>query len=173
MRPLHLTSRWRGRPSLSLPAHFSSYVEHSKLMKVLATTAFFLIILCGVAGCQSQKLDGPHRINSSLPKGYIEFPKYSTEYDEPPVFLKGKSPLFPFSAYVTRKTESKGSATIAFTISVKGRVEDIEVLEATHPQYAAAVIHNLKNWRFEPAKKNGSPVPYRMKFKWDLEYIEF
>lgn len=45
-----------------------------------------------------------------------------------------------------------------------GRAEDARMLQPTHPVYDVALIAATSSWRFEPARRNGDPVKYRLTF---------
>jgi TonB family protein len=57
----------------------------------------------------------------------------------------------------------KGSAVVEFTIGEDGRTHGIQVVKNTHPEFGAAVTAAVSQWQFVPAKRNGSPVPQKMR----------
>lgn len=72
--------------------------------------------------------------------------------ETPPIFISGKSPVYPVSQLVSHKG---GSATIVYTVGTDGRPRDFSVQSATDERYANHAIIALKDWVFEPATKDG------------------
>ena len=79
-------------------------------------------------------------------------------YDQPPVVTRSVPIAYP--GLRLQEGES-GSTRMAFTITEDGKVEDYDVIEASHPAFAGYVQKRLNQWRFKPAKKNGKPVAQR------------
>lgn len=53
-----------------------------------------------------------------------------------------------------------GSATIQVTVGADGRVERVGITQSLHPVYDAMLKDAAKSWRYEPARRNGTPVRY-------------
>ncbi len=51
-----------------------------------------------------------------------------------------------------------GIVTLRSTISDKGMVEDIEVLESPDESLTDAAVEAVEQWRFKPALCDGKPV---------------
>lgn len=47
---------------------------------------------------------------------------------------------------------------VEIAVSAKGIVEDVQVLRADAPGFAASVTETVMDWKFTPALKNGKPV---------------
>ena len=77
------------------------------------------------------------------------------ECDQPPTVLKRYPPQYPHLLGVNR---IEGDATFEFTINEEGKTEDLELVEATHSEFADATRRVLSKWRFTPAKLNGEPI---------------
>lgn len=84
------------------------------------------------------------------------------DFDEPPVFHSGKAPFFP-PTLALKRVES-GHATISFTVMREGRAVDPAIIDASHPQFAAGIMHVLPSWRFKPARLNAVAVDVRAAF---------
>jgi TonB family protein len=56
------------------------------------------------------------------------------------------------------KTGAKGQATIAFKVGRRGEVEDPAVTAASDPAFGDAALATIRQWRFLPQIKDGSPV---------------
>lgn len=84
---------------------------------------------------------------------------------EVPVALHRRSPLprFPQSL---KNTGVEGMARLGFVVDTLGRVEieTAQVIESTHPAFAAAVQATLSRLRFSPARVGGRPVRQLVEF---------
>jgi periplasmic protein TonB len=49
------------------------------------------------------------------------------------------------------------------TVNVDGSVSDVEVVEAGDAKFDAAAKAAVQQWRYIPGRKNGEPVPVRMR----------
>jgi TonB family protein len=76
--------------------------------------------------------------------------------DRGPIKLIAPLPLYP--AELQKSERIPGSASVAFTISADGKVENPNVVESSQPAFGEAALQTLKWWRFVPAVKNGRPV---------------
>lgn len=56
-----------------------------------------------------------------------------------------------------------GKVWIMFEVNTKGRVEGAVVWKSSDPIFERSALDAVKKWRFEPGKKNGEPVRFRMK----------
>lgn len=137
-------------------------------MTLLSATVLTFCIL--LAACTAPPNAEKYKVDQNLPDSHITFPDKTEVYDTPPEFVKGKAPKFPYAAWLKNQVPSRGFSELSYTIDTEGRVKDIKVIDATHAQFSAAVVHNLRNWRFVPAKKNGKPVEYSVRTRWDIEF---
>lgn len=67
----------------------------------------------------------------------------------------------------TARTRAKapGSAWIIFIVDRDGRVRDARVQRSTDTVFEAPALAAVKRWRFEPGKRNGEPVEFRVRQK--------
>ena len=78
--------------------------------------------------------------------------------DTPPRLVQGVAPVYPPAAVLA---EIEGSASVLFDLDADGRVVNAVVEEATHPAMGESALAALAQWRFEPARLQGRPVPLR------------
>lgn len=51
---------------------------------------------------------------------------------------------------------------VEFLVDAAGRPQDVRVLSATDTDFGLSVREVVKQWRFAPAKSNGTPVPMKV-----------
>lgn len=69
-----------------------------------------------------------------------------------PELVKGTIPPNPGSSAPNQRFH------ISLTVDSTGVPENLVVVEATDPKWAARALHELKSWRFVPASVNGQAV---------------
>lgn len=79
--------------------------------------------------------------------------------DEVPRALAQMAPLYPPEL---RRVGVDGEAVIAFVVGTHGRVVSVEIEQATDPAFGEAAAAAVRKWRFEPGKRHGAPVSFRM-----------
>ena len=77
------------------------------------------------------------------------------DYDAPPRPIKITKPQYPQEAFV-KKVE--GVVTVEILIDSTGRVVRARVIQSI-PMLDAAALQTVYQWLFQPAVKNGRPVP--------------
>ena len=55
------------------------------------------------------------------------------------------------------------TVNILFTVDESGRVENPIVQSSSDPLFEAPALAAIKQWKFEPGKRNGKPVRFRMR----------
>jgi TonB family protein len=79
----------------------------------------------------------------------------------PPVLLTGptaiRQDLPPWQATGTSRVEFSG--TIRVMISATGSVESAEMVEPVHPAYDPLLLAAARKWQYQPARRNGVPMP--------------
>lgn len=65
----------------------------------------------------------------------------------------------------TRQLREKapGTVYILFMVNQRGNVQNPIVQKTTHPIFAKPALAAVKQWKFEPGKRNGKPVRFRMR----------
>jgi TonB family protein len=75
-----------------------------------------------------------------------------------PVKLKGDSAPYPEKA---RRQHLQGTVAVSVTIDETGQVRDPQIVESAGAILDEAVLASLRDWRFEPARKDGVKVKLR------------
>lgn len=81
-------------------------------------------------------------------------------YDTPPKFVKGYAPFYPEGEARNRHL---GYAMAEFTVSANGTVNSVRILKATTLNFAEEAGYTVRDWHFDPALKDGRPVPVRVR----------
>lgn len=61
------------------------------------------------------------------------------------------------------RKKAPGTAYIIFIVDKRGRVENPIVQKSTDPAFERPALAAVKQWKFEPGKRNGAPVRFRMR----------
>lgn len=69
------------------------------------------------------------------------------------------APEYPFAL---RQAGIEGSVAVEFEVDTAGRVVTARALNGTTPEFAQAAVRAVLKWRFEPGRKDGRAVPFRM-----------
>jgi protein TonB len=69
------------------------------------------------------------------------------------------APVYPHSL---KNAGVEGAVTVVFVVDEKGYVSDVRVLDASHREFEEPTLRAVGKWRFEPGRKNGAPVRFRM-----------
>ena len=82
-----------------------------------------------------------------------------------PQIVYQEKPEYPFAA---KKFEKEGKVSLSLTIDEKGKLQKVEVLDATDQMFAASAVEAMKRSKFRPARRGGAPVacraPYTIRF---------
>ena len=79
---------------------------------------------------------------------------------EGPSFAYREIPEYPFAA---RRMGKEGRVILRITIDAKGRLDDVEVVEASDRIFVDAAVDSMKKSKFLPGKRSGVPCRYRCK----------
>jgi TonB family protein len=74
------------------------------------------------------------------------------QYDSPPIIKVVAPVVYPFNLL---QSDISGSAKVAVIVDPDGNVREVQILEATHPEFGFATRGMLESWKFEPATKEG------------------
>ncbi len=74
----------------------------------------------------------------------------------PPVVIQQKLPPWVPDP-VSRASEFRGAVRVQ--ISAEGKVTAAEILKSVHPAYDQLLLRSARAWLYEPAKKDGVPIP--------------
>lgn len=86
-------------------------------------------------------------------------------FDTAPEMKSVHLPVYP---YALRRDKVQGKARAGIVIAPSGRVANVHVLEASHPEFGRALQASLEGFRFVPAKLHGQPVQSIMTFSQDF-----
>lgn len=118
-----------------------------------------LLAVLLLAGCAGTR-EPTQRADRAMAPGSVVGPA-SVQWDTPARLLSGKSPAYPIGQFVTGKG---GYAEVAFTVAPDGTTRDIKVVDADQPAFGNHLALAVKDWRFEPARKDGQPVASPLSF---------
>lgn len=62
-----------------------------------------------------------------------------------------------------RRQKLDGTVYVLFMVDRAGRVESPLVQKSTNPAFEQAAVQAVRRWRFEPGKRNGEAVVFRMR----------
>lgn len=93
---------------------------------------------------------------SPLEMPSTEFTFELAEVDRPPRSVYRMPPFYPFTA---RRRGVEGRVVLKFIVKADGSVGTIEVVEASpRGVFEQAAVEAVKQWKFNPASKDGEPV---------------
>lgn len=61
------------------------------------------------------------------------------------------------------RKQAPGTVYIVFIVNKDGRVEQPKIQKSTASVFEKPALNAIKNWKFEPGKRNGDPVRFRMR----------
>ena len=76
----------------------------------------------------------------------------------PPRKISGGNPEYTEAA---RRAKVQGVVIMSVLIGEDGAVQDASVTASLRPDLDQASLDAVRQWRFQPATKNGSPIPFR------------
>jgi len=82
-----------------------------------------------------------------------------SDLDQRPRVIYQQSPTI--TAQMRRK--APGTVYIIFIVNKQGRVENPIIQQASDPVFERAALAAVKQWKFEPGKRNGEAVRFRMR----------
>lgn len=81
---------------------------------------------------------------------------------EPPLEVARRLPYWDPPGALARM-EFRGQLEVV--VSESGEVAEARLVQPVHPQYDSPLIDATTRWRFRPATRGGTPVPYRKTFE--------
>jgi TonB family protein len=81
--------------------------------------------------------------------------------DSLPLRLNVVAPIYPAEAKAHR---IQADVTLAVTVSSDGRTSEVAVVKSEGPEFDRAAIDAARAMTWEPARKSGVAVPYRLQF---------
>jgi protein TonB len=83
-----------------------------------------------------------------------------SDLDQKPRVVYQPAPIYP--PELARKN-MQGTVYILFIVDRAGRTRDLKVQKSTHPAFNGPALKAVKQWKFEPGKRKGQPVQFRMR----------
>lgn len=81
------------------------------------------------------------------------------DLDQKPRVVHQPGPVLDAAA----RRKAPGTVHILFVVDEQGRVENPVVQKSTDPVFERPALSAVRQWRFEPGKRNGKPVRFRMR----------
>jgi protein TonB len=75
---------------------------------------------------------------------------------------RAKAQLPPDYPYSMKQNGSSGTVLVEFAVDKSGRVTRAEALNYTDREFVEPALRAVRNWRFEPGRREGKAVPFRM-----------
>jgi len=79
--------------------------------------------------------------------------------DNPPSARFRAAPVYPFEA---KREGLRGEVLVEFTVNERGEVLSPRVVSSSSPVFEQATLRAVSKWIFEPGRKDGRPVRFRM-----------
>lgn len=83
----------------------------------------------------------------------------------PPVATRQVTPIHPPEL---KKSLVSGEVVLECLVDTAGRVQEIKVIEESHPGFAAAAEEALRQWEFMPGSIDGQTAPVRIRVPFDF-----
>ncbi|RMF75349.1 MAG: energy transducer TonB [Acidobacteria bacterium] len=82
------------------------------------------------------------------------------ELDQPPRPIFQRPPRYPPELLRARR---RGTVYVVFMVDPSGRVRNAKVQKSTDPAFEKPALEAVREWRFEPGKRDGQAVSFRMR----------
>jgi protein TonB len=83
-----------------------------------------------------------------------------SDLDQKPRVVYQPAPIYP--PELARKN-MQGTVYVLFIVDKTGRTRDLKVQKSTHPAFNSPALKAVKQWKFEPGKRKGKGVRFRMR----------
>ncbi|MEM9481110.1 MAG: energy transducer TonB [Verrucomicrobiota bacterium] len=80
--------------------------------------------------------------------------------EQPPRAVSQSAPRYPADLH---KKGITGVVRIEMTIDANGRVRNPEVVESTHPGFRQPALTAVRQWKYEPGLRGGTPAPFKVR----------
>ncbi|MGI8438308.1 MAG: energy transducer TonB [Chthoniobacterales bacterium] len=120
-----------------------------------------VIMVCAWLGRDAVAGEPPLiRPGQPYPPSALHWPASAPDYDIGPKLLRGNAPIYPITQAFAGNS---GEAVVSFPIGVDGAAHDIRVVSATYPYFGSHLAVAVRDWKFEPARKNGHAVAVKVR----------
>jgi protein TonB len=82
------------------------------------------------------------------------------DLDQKPRIVHQPAPEIPAAL---KRLKTKATVHVIFVVDEQGRVTQPSVQKSTHPALEAPALQAVSKWRFEPGKRKGTPVKFKMR----------
>jgi protein TonB len=82
------------------------------------------------------------------------------DLDQAPKVVSQPPPQYPASL---RSQKLRGTVHVLFMVDRNGRVVTPQVQKSTHAAFEKPALESVRQWRFEPGKRSGQAVQFRMR----------
>jgi len=113
------------------------------------------VVIIGVQGDPRGLADGISDAIGGLPKVVS-----ITDLDNTPRTRYQPAPTYPTRAKMDGLT---GTVEVSFVVNEFGEVRNVRVLTSSDPVFVEETLKAVARWRFEPGRKEGRPVAFRMR----------
>ncbi len=93
----------------------------------------------------------------------------SLRYDVSPKIRGVQIPVYP---YPQRRDNIRGKAAATMLIDPQGRVSAVKIRSADQPEFGLALTAALEGFTFDPALKDGKPVPHLLNFEQEFTAMQ-
>jgi len=80
----------------------------------------------------------------------------------PPRRISGTEPAYTPDA---RRAKVQGTVLLSALVGIDGSVQDVSVLRSLRSDLDESSMDAVRTWRFQPATKNGAPIPFQVKIE--------
>lgn len=146
-----------GSPSdpASIPPKLSEILSDSKFLRSAIGTKALLVTNPQTGEVQPDLLQDIKSAGLTDSIEFIALPKDSTG----PTLLERTPPKYPEKL---KRKKTPGSTRVLYIIGADGIVKGLYCVSASHPDFAQAAAIAISQWRFEPARVQGTAVPVVM-----------
>ena len=89
-------------------------------------------------------------------KEYTEMVKTDMDFLQPPNAIREVRPMYPEKC---KEKNIEGAVILQVGIDAKGNVINVKLLKGAHKNLDQAAVEALSQWKYQPVKKDGEPVP--------------
>ncbi len=111
----------------------------------------------GISGPGAGNLAGPNMSGSPV------FPP--SQLDGTPAAKVQLAPEYPFAL---KREGIAGTVVVEFDVDRTGQVTSAHVVRSSHREFEEPTLRAVRKWRFEPGRRNGQVVPFRMQVPVDF-----
>ena len=89
-------------------------------------------------------------------KEYTEMVSTNLDFSRPPNPVREVRPVYPAKC---KEKEIEGAVILQVEIDAEGKVINVELLKGVQKNLDQSAVEALRQWKYQPVKKDGEPVP--------------